>query len=96
MHHRALTWLLNDDPGRRLVHDDRAIAPLVATVSTSIPAPIVPSVRTSIVAAVVTTNLDPRALRFDGGARESDAREREHEERAKDGHESKVRSEARQ
>lgn len=93
MHHRALL-LLDDDWLRALVYDDRAIAPITATVRTPVVTPVVTPFRTSI----VTTDLDPCALRLDGGAREeSDACEREREDEGRaDDHTSKVRSEARQ
>lgn len=106
--HRALTRL--DDHARLrlpLVHDDGAIASVVASIVTSVAAvaavvaairpTVVSAIVAPIVAAVVATDLDPRALRFDGGARDQgDAREREHEERSKDGHGSNDRAETRQ
>jgi hypothetical protein len=93
LHDHARLWVA-------LVHDDGAVAAVVAAVVTSIAA-IVTAIRASIVSPVVTsivaTDLDPRALRFDGGARDQgDAREREHEERSNDGHGSNDRAEARQ
>lgn len=87
-----------------LVNDDGAIAAIVAAIVTSVAAvvaairpTVVSAIVASIVAPIVSTDLDPRALRFDGRARDQgDAREREHEERSKDGHASNDRAEARQ